>query len=93
LAPVVYAVATWRLGVVGALIALMGYEVFGPFLAYISPLSDEPSVRLVCCDGVRSFLFVGSWVFGIGWFLIVPPITLVARWVWRRWSLGPDHRP
>lgn len=93
LGPVVYAVATWRRGVVGALTTLAGFGVIGQVLAYISPLSDEPSVRLACCDGVRSFIFLGSWVLGIGWFLIVPPITLVARWVWRRWSLGPDHRP
>jgi hypothetical protein len=83
LGPVLFALATWRLGVVGALVALVGYVIIGPWLAVMSPLHDEPSVRLVCCDGVRSLQFIGAAIIGIGACLIVTPITLVVRWIWR----------
>jgi hypothetical protein len=82
--PVVFSLATWRLGIVGTLVALVGYGIIGPWLAAISPLHDEPSVRLVCCDGVRNFQFIGAAIFGIGCGLIVAPLTLLVRWIWRR---------
>jgi hypothetical protein len=84
LGPVIFSVATWRFGVVGALVAFAGYAIVGTLLAEMSPLGNEPSVRAVCCDGVRSFMFIGAAVVGIGLLFVVMPITLVARWAWRR---------
>ena len=85
LGPVVFALVTWRLGVVGALVALVGYGIIGPWLAATSPLHDEPSVRLVCCDGTRSLQFLAAAIIGIGCCLVVAPITLVVRWIWRHY--------
>ena len=85
LGPVVFAVATWRLGIVGALVALVGYGIIGTWLAVMSPLREEPSVRLVCCDGTRSLEFFGAVMIGIACCLIVTPITLVVRWIWRHY--------
>jgi hypothetical protein len=84
LGPVVFAFATWWRGIVGALVALAGFAIIGPWLATMTPLSDEPSVRLVCCDGVRSLQLWSALIFGIAGFLIVMPITFVVRWAWRR---------
>jgi hypothetical protein len=83
LGPAVFAVATWRLGVVGALVALMGYGIIGPWLAAMSPLGNETSVP-ECC-GVRSLQFASAALIGIGCCLIVTPITLVVRRIWRHY--------
>jgi hypothetical protein len=81
---VVFAFATWRFGVVGAFVAFVGYVIIGPWLAAMSPLHDEPPVRQVCCDGIRSFQFIFVAIIGIAYFLIVTPITLIARWARRQ---------
>ncbi len=79
----VFVLATGRLGGRGALVALLGFAIIGPWLAGASPLHDEPSVRTVCCDGVRSFQPFAGTLVGIGCFVIVVPITLVVRWISR----------
>ena len=84
LGPVVFALATWRLGLVGALVSLAGYVLIGTLLAWMSPLRDEPSVRLVCCDGVRTLTFFSVPIIGICECLIVSPITLIVRRIWRK---------
>ncbi len=80
----VYAIATWQLGIRGALVTFAGFVVVGPFLFFtLSPWSSEPPERLVCCDGVRSLNTLSTSIFGTLGVLIVPPITLLLRKVWR----------
>jgi len=87
LAPVTYAVATWRLGVRGALIAFAGVELIGPTLWSLSPWSTvDQEARFGYYDETRGWVGFGLLLFGFGWFLIVPPITYLARAAWRRWE-------
>lgn len=82
----IFAAATWRFGVVGALVAFAGYAIVGPLLADMSPLSDEPSVlsvRTECCDALRGWADGGAALGGVFFLFLVTPITLVARWMWR----------
>jgi hypothetical protein len=76
--------ATVRLGSLGALVAFAGYAIIGTVFAVMSPFADEPSVNLVCCDGVRSFMFIGAAGVGIGLLVFVTPIALLLRRLARR---------
>jgi hypothetical protein len=91
LGPTVYAVATWRFKARGALIALVGVGLVAPALWSISPWSHvDPGARFGgVYDEGRSWIAFGLLIFGIGWFFVVPPLTYVARWVWRRRHRNP----
>ena len=85
LAVIVFAVATWQLGIRGALLALVGFAIGGPILFnLLSPWSAEPQEALVCCDGVRPLQAFSSSIAGVSVFLLVPVATLAVRRVWRR---------
>jgi hypothetical protein len=85
LGPPIYAVATWRLGIRGAVIALAGVGFVGPFLFVNSPWqSVNAEARYGYYDEGRGWIEFGLAIFGVGWFLVVPAITLVARMGWRR---------
>lgn len=96
LAVIVFAVATWRLGFRGALIALVGFAIGGPILFnLLSPWSSEPPELLVCCDGVRSLQAYSSAIAGFSVFLVVPAATLAIRRMWRRYRPAaiPESMP
>ena len=85
LGPVIYAVATWRLRFRGAFIALAGVGFLGPSLFVNSPWqSVNAEARYGYYDEGRGWLELGLAIYGVGWFLFVPAMTLVARTVWRR---------
>jgi hypothetical protein len=85
LGPLIYAVATWRLGLRGAFIALAGVVFLGPALFVNSPWQTvNAEARYGYYDEGRGWIELGLAMFGVGWFLVVPAITLVARMVWRR---------
>jgi hypothetical protein len=89
LAPIVYAVATWRLNARGALIALVGIELTGPTLWSLSPwASVDAQARLGYFDETRGLIGFGLVAFGLGWFFVIPPLTYLVRGGWRRWQAG-----
>ena len=93
LTALVVALATWRLGVRGALIALAGFVIVGPFLFFnLSPLSSAPPGR---SDpyGMRELTSYAGIFFGTLAFLIVSPITLAVRWTWRRYRRAGSPDP
>ena len=85
LGPLIYAVATWRLGLRGAVIALAGVGFLGPALFVNSPWQSVNSeARYGYYDEGRGWIALGLAIVGVGWFIIVPAITLVVRMIWRR---------
>ena len=57
----------------------------GPALFVNSPWqSVNAEARYGYYDEGRGWVAFGLAIFGVGWFLFVPAITLVARMVWRR---------
>ena len=84
-APVTYAVATWRLGLSGALAAGLGILVLGPLLWGLTPWSSvDSSARLGYYDEGRGWIALGLSLILISSFAIVVPITLVVRLIWRQ---------
>ena len=87
LPPLVFALATWRLGLRGALVALVGFVIVGEYLFFaLSPLSTDST-------GVRDLVTYSAIVIGIPVFLIVAPITLAIRWTWRRFRPAGSPDP
>jgi hypothetical protein len=84
LGALIFAGATLRFGLVGAFAALVGYGIVGLVLAEMSPLSQDPGppgAPGYVYTGVRTSAFVVLPFVGIGLFVVVVPITLVARWI------------
>jgi hypothetical protein len=84
-APVAYAVATWRLGLSGALAAGLGTLVLGPLLWGLTPSSSvDSSARLGYYDEGRGWIGLGLSLVLVSSFVIVIPITLIVRLIWRQ---------
>lgn len=83
-APVTYAVATWRLGVLGAVAAFLGVMFFGPLLWSMSPWdSVDSSARYGYYDEGRGWVALFRYLESFVSFVIVVPATFVVRWIWR----------
>ncbi|HEV8699165.1 MAG TPA: hypothetical protein VGQ89_15835 [Candidatus Limnocylindrales bacterium] len=84
-APVTFAIATWRIGLLGALAAALGFVFLGPLLWGMSPWSSvDSSARLGYYDEGRGWIGLGLFLIVFLSFVIVVPITFVVRQIWRR---------
>jgi hypothetical protein len=85
LGPLIYAVATWRHNLRGAFVALGGVGLIGPFLFLNSPWQTlDPEGRYGYYDEGRGWVEFGLLIYGVGWVLFIPAITVITRAFWPR---------